>query len=188
MHTSISRRRMDGVGKKLANIAYKHTYSFGHQRGQLRENFPGFQTPERFTSRENNGLCLRCFKGVPVTDSLEDTERSWSHAHCLGEGPRAPLWQNPAQAAVPAFLSPLRGNWGSVGGHKRRAMNCKCCCHLSPIIYETAAASFFISKENKTSDHSPLLTGARHYSAGRIRGRGWNPHSQRQQVSSHYCY
>lgn len=85
MHTSISRRRMDGVGKKLANIAYKHTYSFGHQRGQLRENFPGFQTPERFTSRENNGLCLRCFKGVPVTDSLEDTERSWSHAHCLGE-------------------------------------------------------------------------------------------------------
>lgn len=37
MHTSISRRRMDGVGKKLANIAYKHTYSFGHQRAQLRE-------------------------------------------------------------------------------------------------------------------------------------------------------
>ena len=36
---------MDGVGKKLANIAYKHISSFGHQCGQLKENFPGFQTP-----------------------------------------------------------------------------------------------------------------------------------------------
>lgn len=181
MHTSISRRRMDSVGKKLANIAYKHTYSFGHQRAQLRENFPGFQTPERFTSRENNGLCLRCFKGVPVTDSLEDTEPSWSHAHCLRGGPEPHSAGTPCTGSSACRSHPAPWELGSGSWHKRRSMicYCYCYCHLSAIIYETAATSFFVSKENKTSDHSQLLTGARHYNAGRIEGKRWNPHSQR---------
>ena len=45
-------------------------------------------------------------------------------------------------------------------------IDCYCCYHLS-VIYETVAESFFVSKENQTSDHPQLLTWARYYSAGR---------------------
>lgn len=115
MYSSISRRRVDGVGKKLANIAYKHISSFGHQRGQLKENFPGSQTPEHFTSRENNGLCLRCFKGVPVTNSSADTEPSWSHAHGPGEDPDPLLWRSPPHRQQRLPFSPCSEGTGARG-------------------------------------------------------------------------
>lgn len=70
MHSSISRRRMDGVGKKLANIAYKHISSFGHQCGQLKENFPGFQTPEHFNKQRKQWPLPQVFQGCSCNQQL----------------------------------------------------------------------------------------------------------------------
>ena len=71
----------------------------------------------------------------------------------------------PCTGSNACLSHPAPRDGGSGSGH-RRSIDCYCCYHLS-VIYETVAESFFVSKENQTSDHPQLLTWARYYSAGR---------------------
>lgn len=150
-------------------------YSFGHQLGQLREDFPGPQISEHFTSTENNGLCSRSlFQGcscnqqpyiqnLPLNGTVgmctvqEERSRtphleflSSERTHCTGHS----TWPSShCSVGTGALGADTRKRWYTATATTFRS---------SAIICEIVAAKFSGSKEDKISDLSQPLTWTGH--------------------------